>query len=304
MSNIFKLESISILNSLFQQAAPRHPMVNIIDFSKVNFDNLEIVSEQKVSTSFYGVLSKQLKSGSLKYGRGHCDFQEGSLFFFAPNQVATLENPEIDECTYNWGIFFHPDLIKGTPLFNKITQFTFFNYQSDEALHLSEEEKQGLAEVLTSIKKEIDRPIDKHTKAVLVSGIELLLNHCMRYYDRQFITRAEPNKNTITQLEDYLNTYFSSGLPQQMGLPTVKQCAEKVNLSPNYLSDLLKKETGKSTQDHIHYHVLEEAKNLLLSSDNSVSQIAYSLGFEYPQYFSKIFKKKIGVSPLEYRNFN
>lgn len=232
-----------------------------------------------------------------------CDFEDGSLFFLAPNQVASIENPKIDEAQYNWGLFFHPDLLKTTSLFEKLGSFTFFGYSLNEALHLSQDEKNELTEVLRSIEKEIFRSIDKHTKPVITSGIELLLNYCMRFYDRQFITRSVPNRDAISALELFLTNYFKSDLVQN-GVPTVKQCATQVNLTPNYLSDLLKKETGKSTQDLIHYHVLETAKNRLLTSNNSISQVAYSLGFEYPQYFSKLFKKKTGMSPLEYRNLN
>ena len=305
MDNLFKLESISKLTKLMKQPPPKHPLIDIIDFSKLDFKKLgKKYSGQKAVTELYTILLKRMQAGSVKYGRSHLDFQEGSLFFIAPNQVMTFENPEIDKSDYNWGVYFHPDLIKGTSLFSKMQQYTFFHYSADEVLHLSENEKQSLTEVVYSIKKEINRPIDKHTKLVLASGIELLLNHCMRYYDRQFITRSESNKELIATLTNYLRQYFESESPQQSGLPTVQQCAEIVHLSPNYLTDLLKKETGKSTLEYIHYHVLEIAKNQLLSSNATVSQIAYGLGFEYPQYFSTMFKKKVGMSPLEYRNLN
>ena len=279
-------------------------MISVIDFSKVDFKSSGDSNTRKVTTSFYTIILKQLKKGSIKFGRRHLDFQNGSLFFTAPNQIMEVETPELSGCQYNWGIFFHPDLMLGSTLYGKMTEYTFFGYEVNEVLHISEDEKQGLTEILSSLKKEIFRPIDKHTKKVICSNLELLLNHCERYYDRQFITREEVNKHVVITLNQYLSDYFSSERPQKNGLPTVKQCAEKVHLSPNYLSDLLRKETGKSTQDLIHYHVLGVAKNRLINSDNSISQIAFSLGFEYPQYFGRLFKNKIGVSPSQFRTLN
>lgn len=304
MESIPKVESTSFVNEFLGQAPPKHPLISVIDLSTVDFNSLEGIGEQAFSTSFYSIILKQLSSGSLTFGRKHFDFQNGSLFFTAPNQTVHIENPELSECEYNWGIFFHPDLILGTSLYPKMAGYTFFHYGANEVLHLSEDEKQNLTEILTSLNKEIHRPIDKHTKKVLSSSLELILNHCERYYDRQFITREESNKHTVTALNQYLNEYFSSDQPTQNGLPTVKQCAEQVHLSPNYLSDLLKKETGKSTQDLIHYHVLELAKNHLLNSDHSISEIAFLLGFQYPQYFGKLFKNKEGITPSEFRNMN
>lgn len=172
------------------------------------------------------------------------------------------------------------------------------------SLHLSEDEKKSLSTIIDSIQKEINLPIDKYTKNVLVVAIELLLNHCIRYYDRQFVTREKFNKTVVDAIHDFLAAYFRSNRGEEEGLPTVLQCAEHVNLSPNYLSDLLRRETGKTTQEHIHFHLLEIAKDRLLGSSNSVKEIAHSLGFEYAHYFSSLFKKKVGVSPSEFRNFN
>ena len=227
-------------------------------------------------------------------------FRDGSLFFMAPRQVFALER---SDCIYGWGLYFHPDLIKGTSLAKNISKYTFFNYHVNEALHLSEEEQDTLSNVIHGIQKELECPVDKYSKTVIVSSVELLLNHCMRFYDRQFITRNEVNKSVVELVEQFLTSYFQSELPQEKGLPTVTQCAQEVNLSNNYLTDLLKKETGKSTQEHIHYYLIEEAKNRLLSSNSkSVSEIAYELGFDYPQYFTKLFKKRVGFTPVEYRN--
>ena len=302
--NFINMENISMLNEVLNQEKPKHPLISIIDFDKVDFLNQPDIVDKKITTTFYCILLKKMNSGSVRYGRNYYDFQEGSLFFVAPNQVSILENPVLAECEDDWGLFFHPDLIRGTSLSKKIKEYSFFNYHTNEALHLSDEEKQMISNMARSIDIELSRPIDKHSKTVIVSSIELLLNHCMRYYDRQFITRTETNKDVISIIDDYLMTYFKSDKPQELGLPTVQQCASEVNLSANYLADLLKAETGKSTQDHIHYYVFESAKNRLLNSNDSVSEIAYSLGYEYPQYFSKIFKKKVGMTPVAYRNLN
>ncbi len=298
---IISVDNISQLNELLNQGKPKHPLISIIDFSKVDFQKNKQLLNANFSTAYYSILLKTLQSGSLKYGRQNYDFQEGSLFFMSPNQVFKLEHTD---AIYGWGLVFHPDLIRGTSLGNKIKDYTFFNYAVNEALHLSDEEKSTISRIVNDIHKEINRPIDKHSKSVIVSGVELLLNYCLRFYDRQFITRTVANKDVLTVVEKFLLSYLRSDLPRQKGLPTVVQCAEAVNLSNNYLSDLLKKETGKSTQEHIHYFLIEEAKTKLLSSNNSVSEIAYGLGFEYPQYFSKLFKKKVGITPLEYRGMN
>jgi len=305
MNAIFKIESISQFHSLLQIPPPKHPLISVVDLSILNELKQSHQSKgTKVASSFYAITLKHLKEGSLIYGRKHVDFQEGSLFFTYPDQVGTLQNPVIEECEYSWGLFFHADLIHGTPLASKIPEYTFFRYAANEALHLSEDEKQHLSTIVGSIQTELHRPIDKHTKNVIGSAIDLLLNHCNRYYDRQFITRQNANNSVIGELEAFLSNYFASSSLIEKGLPTAVLCADHVNLSPNYLSDLLRKETGKTTQDHIHYHLLEIAKDRLLGTNASIKMIAHSLGFEYPHYFSNLFKKKIGVSPSEFRSLN
>lgn len=304
MESIIRIDNITLLNQVLNQGSTKHPLISIVDFSKVDLSALSENTKQKFSNSFYSILLKKLKVGSLQYGRGNYDFQEGSLFFMSPNQVFSIENPKVEDCIYGWGIYFHPDLILGTSLFSKLNEYSFFNYNTNEALHLSEQEKTTLSDIVNAIDAEMERPIDKHSRTVIVSSLELLLNHCMRFYDRQFMTRDTVNNDAISKFEKYLKSYFNSELPIDNGLPTVKQCAEEVNLSINYLTDLLKKETGKSTQEHIHYYVLEVAKNKLSNVNKSVSEIAYELGFEYPQYFSKLFKNKTGFTPVEYRNLN
>lgn len=305
MGDVIRIESISMFHSMLQITSPKHPLISVIDLSKLN--DLEQTAKHsglQVASSFYAITLKQLKAGSIQYGRKQLDFQEGSLFFSYPDQIGVLQNPIFEECSYNWGLFFHADLILGTPLASKIAEYTFFRYTANEALHLSEDEKESLTTIVRSIQTELVRPIDKHTKNVLVSAIDLLLNHCNRYYDRQFITREKENNSVVVALKAFLTSYFASSRLQEKGLPTALQCAEQVNLSPNYLSDLLRKQTGQTTQEHIHHHLLEIAKDRLLGSNDSVKEIAHSLGFEYSHYFSSLFKKKVGVSPSEFRNLN
>jgi len=260
---------------------------------------------QKMTSSFYSIILKNHCHGALKYGRQYYDFQEGTLIFMAPNQVMTVEDSNtIDENREfkGWGVFFHPDLIMGTSLSKNMHQYTFFSYDTNEALHVSDNEKQTLASIVRQIEMELEMHIDQHSKTLIVSNIELLLNYCVRFYNRQFITRVNTNKDLLGKFEDVLNAYYQGALPLEKGLPSVKYCAGQLNLSPNYLSDLLKKETGKNAQEHIHTRVIDAAKDKLLSTTDSISQIAYTLGFEYPQYFSKMFKKKTGLSPASYRN--
>ena len=301
MEEIFRVETISDLNATLKQEKPKHPLITIIDFSKVDFTNMGKV---KVSSGFYSILLKNLCPGSLRYGREFYDFQEGSLFFTAPNQVVSLENPDETKDVYGWGLYFHPELIRGTSLKEKFKNYNFFSYDVHEALHLSDTEKDTLNTAVKNIENELNLNIDKHSNTLIVSTLELLLNYCNRYYDRQFYTRTNKNKDIIIEFERLLNDAFLSDELEKKGLPSVKDFAEKIGLSPNYLSDLLKKETGMNGTDHIQYQVIELAKDRLLSSSLSVSEIAYDLGFEYPQYFSKMFKKKTGMTPAEYRNLN
>jgi AraC-like DNA-binding protein len=305
MNDIFRIESISQFHGLLQIPPPKHPLISVVDLSTLNEVKQDPDNEGvKVASSFYSITLKHLREGSLVYGRKRIDFQEGSLFFSYPDQVGELQNPIIEECEYSWGLFFHADLLHGTPLFSKISEYTFFKYDTSEALHLSEDEKKSLSAIIGSIQTELHLPIDKHTKSVFVSAIDLLLSHCNRYYDRQFITRENQNRTIVGAINEFLSTYFASAELRANGLPTALQCAESVNLSPNYLSDLLRKETGKTTQEHIHFYLLEIAKDRLLGGNDSVKEIAHSLGFEYPHYFSSLFKKKTGISPTEFRNLN
>jgi AraC-like DNA-binding protein len=302
MKEVYHIETISELNHVLNQQKPRHPLVSVVDFSKV-----ESFGENNLKTTlgFYTIMLKSNHCGKLKYGREYFDFQEGTLICIAPNQVASIENEtdQQDEVS-GWGLFFHPDLIRGTSLGTKMKDYSFFSYEVNEALHLSEGEQHTLNDCILKIENELSQNIDRHSQNLIVSNIELLLNYCIRFYDRQFITRKNSNRDTLTKFENILSEYFKSDKLKSLGLPSVKYCADQLFLSPNYLSDLLKKETGKNAQDQIHYYLIEEAKNNLLNTNATISEIAYGLGFEYPQYFSKLFKSKTGITPAEYRNLN
>lgn len=301
MKPIINIKSISEINN-FVQHKTNHPLATIIDFSKMD----EMMEEGiRISCDFYSIMFKNYCANNIRYGRQSYDFQEGSLVCIAPKQVVTMDAEiEKKEDMMGWGLFFHPDLLHGTTLSNKMKDYTFFSYETSEALHLSDKEKAILYDCIQKIENELQENIDNHSQTLIVSNIELLLNYCQRYYGRQFITRKNNNSNVVSQIVKLLTDYFRDAKLSEKGLPTVKYLSDKVNLSSGYLSDLLKKETGMNAQDHIHYHLIQEAKNILLSTNSSVSEIAYLLGFEYPQYFSKLFKQKTGTTPIEYRNLN
>jgi AraC-like DNA-binding protein len=301
MDSIIHLKHIHEI-SQFVETKTRHPLVTVVDFSKVD----EYLKEgTRISADFYTLMFKNYCANHLRYGRQSLDFQDGSLICIAPNQVLLMDAEiEKKEDMMGWGLFFHPDLIRGTSLADKMKGYTFFTYEVTEALHLSDKEKNNLYECVKNIENELQENIDVHSQSLIVSNIELLLNYCARYYGRQFITRKSSNSHTLAKIEKLLKDYFKNENAKENGLPTVKYLAYHVHLSAGYLSDLLKKETGMNAQDHIHYYLIEEAKNILINSDYTVSEIAFSLGFEYPQYFSKLFKQKTGKSPVEYRNLN
>lgn len=302
MSSIIHLETISDMHKMLPQASVKHPLVAVIDFSKYRE---QFNSGMKVTLGFYSIMFKNFCSNKMKYGQQTYDFADGSLICIAPRQLISMDEPvNPKEDISGWGIFFHPDLIRGTSLSKTIKAYSFFSYETNEALHLSDKEKQILNDIVEKTNAELSENIDKHSQTLIVSNIELLLNYCARYYDRQFITRKSVNSDILVKVENVLTKYFQSANLNEQGLPTVKYLADQVFLSPNYLSDLLKKETGMNAQDRIHYHLIEEAKNLLLSSNQSVGELAFSLGFEYPQYFSRLFKSKTGMTPIEFRNMN
>lgn len=303
MSVFIQLQTIQDLFKFFQLDQPvRHPLIAVIDFSKVNE---HISADTRISADFYVLIFKNYNRNNVKYGRKVVDFHDGSLICMAPNHVIEMDE-DIEESPdmMGWGVFFHADLIRATSLNDKMKGYSFFSYEMAEALHMSEKEKQILYECVLKIEAELQENIDVHSQAIIVSTVEVLLNYCSRFYGRQFITRKSSGNSVVMQVEKILNEYFTQNDITEKGLPTVKYLAEQVHLSPGYLSDLLKKETGKNTQDHIHFYLIEEAKNILLSTDKTIGEIAYTLGFEYPQYFNKLFKQKTGKTPIEFRSMN
>lgn len=297
--NTVKIESISKMHKLLGLAPPKHPHISIFNWEDVQpqetsngYNNGQAVFD------FYIVSVKDFPCGELKYGRNTYDFSEGSMMFVGPSQVMSSTG---DTTSSGWALIFHPELIRHSKLAKKMSEYTFFQYNIHEALHLSEKEKSILGALVDQIREEYSNNIDVFTKEVIVSQLELLFNYSQRFYSRQFITRKAHNSDLVSTFEADLIDWFDSGKARDMGLPTVKKCAEKIGMSPDYLSDMLKQETGKSAQEHIHYMLIDRAKNELLSTSNSVSEIAYMLGFEYTQYFSKLFKSKTGMTPSQYR---
>jgi AraC-like DNA-binding protein len=247
---------------------------------------------------------KDVKCGDLKYGRNYYDYQEGTLVFVAPGQVLEIENDGKVYQPKGHALVFHPDLIHGTPLAGLMNDYHFFSYNTSEALHVSERERQIVLDSFSKIGFELQQGVDKHSKKLIASNIELFLNYCDRFYDRQFITRDNANKGILEKFEELLNSYYSSEQPQKYGQPSVGYFAETLHLSANYFGDLIKKETGKSAREYIQNKVIETAKNKMFSADKTVSEIAFELGFKYSQHFNRLFKNKTGHTPNEYRALN
>ncbi|MCT4645309.1 MAG: AraC family transcriptional regulator [Carboxylicivirga sp.] len=302
MKDIFRINSITEMHEQLGLEKPKHPLVSIYKHEDI-VPNSELTGIP-LAADLYQVMFKMCQPGAITYGRNSYDYQEGTLIFMAPGQVVTYEKIEDVDLQGGWSLNFHPDLIRRSHLGQHIDDYNFFSYEVNEALHLSDIEKQTIGELKEKIIHEYSMNIDKHSQKLIVSNIELMLDYCTRFYDRQFYTRENLNKDLVSKFEKVLKDYYASDKPIETGLPSVKYCGSELNLSPNYLSDLLKKETGRNAQEHIHYFIVEKAKTFLLNSSESVSQIAYTLGFEYPQHFSKVFKKKTGISPAEYRTVN
>ena len=296
MDKILNLDSVDLYNKLYGLET-LNPLVSVIDLNKAT-SSVDLI---RFNYGIYALYLKLEKACDIKYGRQTYDYQEGTIVCFAPGQTAET-NPTTDKVQVNaHGILFHPDLLRGTSLGKSIKKYTFFSYEVNEALHLSEEERSIVMDCLKIIRMELEHGVDKHSKTLLVNHIELLLNYCMRFYERQFITRGKTNRDVLTRFENLSDEYFESTLAEQDGLPTVKYFADKLCLSSNYFGDMFKKETGKSPQEYIQEKVIELAKERISGTADTVSQIAYSLGFQYPQHFCRLFKKRVGYTPSEYR---
>lgn len=276
-----------------------HPQVSVINLSKAR-----PMHHMRHTFSFYVVFLKDEKNCELIYGRQRYDYQKGSVVCLAPGQVIGIDDTGEEFQPQGYALCFHPDLIRGTNLGRNIKEYTFFSYEVNEALHLSERERATFIDCLQKIQEELLHPIDRLSRRLIANDIELLLNYCLRFYERQFITRQDTNRDILTRFETLLDNYFSNDNTRQKGLPTVKYCAGELCLSPNYFGDLIKKETGKTALECIQDKIIGIAKEQLLIPSHSVSQIAYGLGFQYPQHFTRVFKKSTGMTPNEYRGKN
>lgn len=295
MDKIKRFNTINDYN-IFNQKETLHPLVSVIDLS-------EAAPRQAANMyfGFYTIFLKEVKCGDLRYGRAMYDYQEGTLVFIAPGQVITVDANGETYQPKGHALVFHSDLIYGTSLGRHIQDYNFFSYQSNEALHLSERERKIVLDCFEKIAYELQHAVDKHSKRLIVSNIEMLLNYCIRFYDRQFITRENTNKGTLEKFEQLLLQYYRADNPQTLGLPSVAYFAKELCLSASYFGDLIKKETGITAQEYIQTKVIDLAKEKVFDKGKSVSQIAYELGFKYPQHFTRLFKRKVGVSPNEYR---
>ncbi|HEY2580461.1 MAG TPA: helix-turn-helix transcriptional regulator [Mucilaginibacter sp.] len=299
-----RIKTISEYHRVMGLPKPEHPLISVVDLA----DTKHVTGEEPTSMvfDFYSISLKRNFNAKIKYGQQQYDFDEGTMFFISPGQVFGIEMQK-GTILYRsgWILLIHPDFIWNTSLAKTIKQYEFFDYSVHEALFLSEKEETIITGMMKSIQQEYHTNIDKFTQDVLIAHIELLLKYAKRFYERQFITRKISNHQILGRLEDILNTYFNSDEILKNGLPTVTHVAEALNVSPGYLSGLLKVLTGLNTQQHIHQKLIEKAKEKLSTTDLSVSEIAYELGFEHPQSFSKLFKTKTNFSPLEFRqSFN
>jgi len=296
MEKIIRLDTVTDYNN-FLGIKTQHPLVSVIDASKI-----KPLHHVRKNIGFYVIYLKDVQCADfLQYGRKHYDFQEETLVFAAPGQVIGNDETDNQFQPKGWWLTFQPELLHGTPLGRHIGDYAFFSYAVDEALHLSKQERQTIIDCMMKIDEEMKVATDKHSNLIISSAIELLLNYCVRFYDRQFITRKKENKDILSSFEKLLNDYFTSKETEKHGTPAVKYFSDKLNLSANYFGDLIKKETGSSAQEYIQKKMMDIAQNLLLTTQKSVSEIAYELGYQYPQYFSRAFKKVIGCSPNEYR---
>lgn len=277
----------------------QHPLISIIDLSKVSYQ--AGARALSLRFGFYAIFLKKGKDCTLKYGRHTYDYQEGTLVFIGPDQVVDISSDGPEYQPSGTALLFHQDLFLGTSLAEKIKAYSFFSYQVNEALHLSNKEQQIIKDCINNMNSELHQGIDKHSKNVIVSNLELLLNYCTRFYDRQFITRDHVNRGAIKQFDILLSDFYKTNTPDLIGLPSVAYFAEQMNLSSNYFGDLIKKETGITAKEHIQCKVIDLAKELMYDTTKSVSEIAFELGFKYPQHFTRLFKKRVGYSPKDFR---
>lgn len=296
MEEILRFETISQYNQ-FNNQETFHPLVSVIDFTKA--------APRKLRKAFYGfylMILKEAVCGDIRYGHSRYDYEEGTLVFIGPGQIFGSNSGEQMYKPKGIGIAFHPDLIKGSTLGAKIWEYTFFSYQLNEALHISDREKNLILDHLQKIQFELQHTLDKHSKRLLINNLELLLNYCLRFYDRQFSARDTINQGILGKFEQLLTQFFVETQTTDLGLPSVTYFAEKLNLSPHYFGDLVRKETGKTALEIIQSKLIDEAKERIHHPDRTMSEVAFSLGFKYPQHFTRLFKQQVGLTPRAYRN--
>jgi AraC-like DNA-binding protein len=291
-----KIASVSELNRILGLPKPVHPLIGFFDNACIKMDIRDL--PESLLMNFYKISYKINQKGRMGYGQGYYDFDEGGMVFTAPNQLITIPDETVHE---GFSLLFHPDFIRNYPIGQKIKQYGFFSYDTNEALHLSDKEKQQIFSVIESIREELNNAIDAFSQDLIVSYIEVLLNYSNRFYKRQFITRKTVNHDLLTGMEDLLNGYFDKEEGLQKGLPTVEFLADNLHVSPRYLSDMLRSLTGQNAQQHIHEKLIEKAKEYLMSTQLSVAEIAYQLGFEHPQSFNKLFKRKTNLTPVAFK---
>lgn len=297
-----KFETLSDAHRAFGMPLPKHPLISIMHGAP-SWSEIHQPTHHHV-LGFYKISYKPKLAGKLKYGQGYYDFDEGGLLFASPGQVVGGGENEGPICS-EYTLLIHPDFFLGYPLAKKVTQYGFFSYSANETLHLSDKEKETIISIFRIIEDELNSRIDDFSQDVIISQIELLLNYANRFYKRQFITRKAVSNDLLQKLEEILDGYFNNEKSLSQGIPTVQYLAENLNVSPSYLSDMLRSLTGQNAQQHIHHKLIEKAKEKLSTTSLSISEVAYELGFEHPQSFSKLFKTKTNLSPLEFRrSFN
>lgn len=295
---MIKLERVTQFNSERGQET-LHPLVSVLDQSKSQH-----IKAVRYVSELYIIFLKDVRCEDFQYGRNQYDYQEETLIFISPGQVFGLDEQLGMIEPKGWVLVFHPDFIRGTSLSKNITNYRFFSYHSNEALHVSNRERKMVMECFQKIQYELENTLDQHSRTLIISNIELFLNYCVRFYGRQFITRENLNKDILVRFEELLNDYFQSDKPQTIGLPSVGYCAEQLHLSSNYFGDLVKKQMGQTAQDYIQRKVISLAKEKVFDLSKSISEIAYELGFKYPPHFTRLFKQRVGCSPNEFRNLN
>lgn len=292
---IIKADTIEQYNNFFGFET-RHPLVGV-----VHFDHSENQPTHRMNFGFYAIFLKKTTGCIINYGKTTYDFDDETVVSFAPGQTVGIHRTEDGPVPEAVGLLFHPDFLHRTQLAQKIKQYTFFSYSANEALHLSSEERIIIQDYMDKITRELQHPIDKFSKSLIISNIEVLLNYCMRFYERQFVTRSDMHHDALVRFEQLLDDYLDSGLATTQGIPTVKYFADKICLSSNYFGDLVKAETGKTAQEYIQLKMISLAKDAMLDPDKNIKQIAETLGFQHPQHFVRFFKKQVGCTPKEYR---